>query len=266
MSQAEFTDHLRASYQTVPQVIESFEWLETYFIRNEDLRGVFATAYLHITKSINEALNSGHFEDRSWTQSYLTRFANLYREALLNFELETDGFVAKAWRISFDLADKKEGLILQHLLLGINAHINHDLAIALHQVKIDPNRHQKYSDHTRVNAILEESTNELKRKVADKYAPILNSIDRALGSLDDDVTSFSIPKAREHAWSFAIAFTAAQSKDEQNILLKSLDEQAAVLANLIMASPTRDTRFTGVLGALKWIDRKIKQIINFFRF
>lgn len=265
MSQPELIKHLEKEYQSVSEVIPGFEWLENYFFDHDDLRGVFATAYLHITRSINNAFNTDTFLDEEWARSYLTRFANLYRIAVLNYENKEFARVPKSWLRSFELAKNKEGLIIHHLLLGINAHINHDLAIALFDVKIDPERDHKYSDHTNVNLILEKATDGLKRGVAEKYAPILNRLDKGFGTFDDEITEFSIPKAREHAWSFAIALTAAQSDIERGILRQSLNEQAAVLSNLIMASPTRDPRFIGVVNFLKWLDRKINRILHFFK-
>jgi hypothetical protein len=41
----------------------------------------------------------------------------------------------KSRAVSFEMARNKEELILHHLLLGISAHINHDLAFALYDVK-----------------------------------------------------------------------------------------------------------------------------------
>lgn len=265
MSHTELIKHLENEYISVPEVINHFDWLESYFFDHNDLRGVFTTAYLHITRSLNEALKANDFLNNSWSHSYLIRFVNLYRIALLNYEISDFSRVPKSWRKSFELADKKEGLIIQHLLLGINAHINHDLAIALYDVKIDPDRDQKYSDHIQINLILEKATIGLKEIVAKKYAPILERLDRGFGSIDDEITAFSIPKAREHAWSFSIALTAARSDIEREILRKSLDEQAAVLSNLIMASPTKDPRFIKVVNVLKWADRKIDRFISFFR-
>lgn len=265
MSRPELIEHLKNSYQSVSGVISSFEWLENDFFRHEDLRGVFATAYLHITRSIKEAIQAQSFHDNDWSEKYLIRFANLYRVALLNYETGSSNPVPKSWKAAFDLAKNRKGLIIQHLLLGINAHINHDLAIALYDVKIDPDRDHKYADHTNVNLILEKAADGLKRGVSKKYAPILQRLDRGLGTVDDEITAFSIPKAREHAWSFAIALTAARADIEREILRKSLDEQAAVLSNLVMATPTKEPRFIGVVNFLKKADRVIDRFIGLFR-
>jgi hypothetical protein len=40
------------------------------------------------------------------------------------------GQCSHCWRIAFDAADRQEPPVLQHLLLGMNAHINYDLGIA----------------------------------------------------------------------------------------------------------------------------------------
>ena len=173
MSRSELISNLQEKYQSVPEVIKHFKWLENHFYNTDDLRGVFATAYLHITQSIGAALEQDTFQNNLWSREYLVCFANLYREAILNYELGNTGQVPKSWKIAFNLTKNDEGYIIQHLLLGINAHINHDLTLALHKVSIDPNREEKYQDHTDINIILEKATDGLKQSVAEKYAPIL---------------------------------------------------------------------------------------------
>lgn len=265
MSRAELISKLEKKYQSVSEVIENFKWLENYFFKHNDLRGVFTTAYLHITQSIGAALQENSFKNNSWSRDYLVAFANLYREAILNYEQGNSQQVPKSWKISFNLAKNDDGYIIQHLLLGINAHINHDLALALHQVSIDPDREEKYQDHTDINIILEKATDSLKRNVAEKYAPILKRLDRGLGTVDDEITAFSIPKAREHAWSMAIVLTSSPTEFEKNIFRKSLDDQAAVLARLILASPIQHPKVKETVSILKWIDHKVNRLINFFR-
>ena len=252
-------------FLSIDDVIKQLSAFESICMADDDLRGVFATAYLHITKSIQTELAGNAFRDKEWVESYLIRFGNLYREALVYYENGQTELIPKSWKFSFDLAAQKEGLIIQHLLLGINAHINHDLAIALFDVKIDPDRVDKYADHTKINEILEQATDTLKKEVSVKYAPILKRLDRKTGYVSDEVTNFSIPKARENAWSFAIALTRAANQTEQQILRKALDDQAAVLARLILASPTQNPRFTRTVSVLKWLDSLANRIQNIFR-
>jgi hypothetical protein len=183
----------------------------------------------------------------------------------MNDEKGNLNLVPKSWKISFSLAKEKEGLIIQHLLLGINAHINHDLAIALFDVSIDPERVQKYGDHNRINDVLAKATEQMKREVSVKYAPILKRLDKKTGYVSDEITNFSIPKARDHAWSFAIALTRAATPTESRILRRALDDQAAVLARLILASPTRDPRVTRGVAFMKSVDGMISRITGYFK-
>lgn len=265
MSRTDLILNLQQKYQSVSEVIEAFKWLENHFFYHNDLRGVFTTAYLHITQSIGAAIEENSFQNNSWSRDYLISFANLYRIAILNYEQGKTDQVPKSWRLAFDLAENDDGYIVQHLLLGINAHINHDLALALHQISINPNREEKYQDHKEINIILEKATDGLKQNVAEKYVPILKRLDRGLGTVDDDLIEFSIPKAREHAWSMAIALRSAQTDVERVMLQKSLDEQAAVLARLILASPIQHPKIKESVSLLKWLDQKVNRVINFFR-
>lgn len=252
--------YFESPFQSEEDVKSALELFESWCLENGDLRGVFATAYLQITRAISNEIKEESFNDSKWSANYLVRFANLYREALLNYESNRSRHVPKSWKIAFDLAKKQEGFIIQHLTLGINAHINHDLALALNDVGIDSNREKKYQDHIRINHILEQATDNLKRSVSEKYAPVLKRLDRGLGTVDDKITVFSISKAREHAWAMAVALSYARSAIEKNLLQSSLDEQAAVLSRLILSSPTRSNRLKSGIRKLKWADRLITKI------
>ncbi|HMB41005.1 MAG TPA: DUF5995 family protein [Balneolaceae bacterium] len=251
-------------FQSVEEVKTALELFETRCLEKGDLRGVFATAYLQITHAISNEIKKESFNDNKWSANYLVRFANLYREALLNYESNTSRQVPKSWKVAFDLAKNQEGFIIQHLTLGINAHINHDLALALNDVGINSNREEKYQDHIRINHILEQATDNLKQSVSEKYAPILKRLDRGLGTVDDKITVFSISKAREHAWAMAVALSSSRSAIEKSLLQSSLDEQAAVLSRLILSSPTRSTRLKSGIRKLKWVDRLITKIKSWF--
>jgi hypothetical protein len=247
-------------FKTAEEVAQALGSFETWCLENRDLRGVFATAYLQITLAISAEIKKNSFHNNEWSSRYLVRFANLYREALLTYEKSESDKVPKSWRMAFDLAKDQDGFIIQHLILGINAHINHDLALALNDVGTEPQREEKYQDHNHINRILEAATDNLKQSVSEKYAPVLKRLDRGLGTLDDDITAFSISKAREHAWAMAIALTSAQTPLEQNIVISSLDEQAAVLSRLILSSPTRSSRLKTGIRSLKWADKLITKI------
>ncbi|MFW5973735.1 MAG: DUF5995 family protein [Bacteroidota bacterium] len=251
---------LHQPFDSIEDVVRGLTAFEEQCLGRRDLRGVFTTAYLEITLAIATHRERDGFADADWVGRYLVRFANLFREALLAYEEGRRGEVPKSWRIAFDAARDREGLIIQHLTLGINAHINYDLALALDEIGIDPGRPVRYADHTLVNDVLAGATDSMKHLVASKYAPILKRLDRLAGSVDDDLTNFSIPRAREHAWTMAVALAAAPSEMERRLILTALDEQAAVLARLILASPTRHPAFRRVVESGRRVDSVLRSI------
>lgn len=254
------TGSLDAELSTVDEVATLLERLEAHCLPVRDHRGVFATAYLQITRAIRAEIEAGGFQDPRWATAYLVRFGDLYRRALLAYESGRLDEVPKSWRLAFDAACEGRGLVLQHLLLGINAHINHDLALALTEVGIDPERERKYSDHVRVNEVLDRATEQLKSQVSMMYAPLLERIDWLGGRLDDDLVRFSIPRARDHAWGFAVAIAGAKTQSERALLYRSLDEQAAVLAQLILAPPTNHPIVLRVVEAANRVDRAFRSV------
>src|SRR5215218_6631417 len=116
-------DLLQAEFTTVDQVAAALEGVESFCLPRRDRRGVFATAYLQITRAVGREILAGRFHDSEWTTRYLISFGNHYRLAFLACDSGDLTAVPKAWRIAFDAAREGTGLVIQHLILGINAHI-----------------------------------------------------------------------------------------------------------------------------------------------
>lgn len=197
-------------------------------------RAIFLQLYVMVTGAVREKVRRGdYFQDSQWAARYLVAFANLYAAA--RYRYDRGEAVPKSWRIAFQTADNGTGLVLQDLLLGVNAHINHDLALALIEATIDPNRDRRYHDHNAVNRILEDLTNASQDKIAALYAPGLAMADELAGPLDEVASAFSIEHARENAWRHAVSLASARTGLEEGFLRTGLDLQSAVLARLILA-------------------------------
>jgi hypothetical protein len=82
--------------------------------------------YAHVTAAMHERVVSGDFDDPMRTAAFTQSFADLYLTAA---EDRVDA--ARCWRASWDVGGDQRLLIAQHLLLGINAHVNYDLPQAV---------------------------------------------------------------------------------------------------------------------------------------
>jgi Family of unknown function (DUF5995) len=95
----------------------------------------FLGTYLRTTKAVKAELAVGGFLDRDWVERWDVAFADLYLDAL---EIQEAGQrPPKPWAIAFGAAGGDGLPPLRHLLLGMNAHINYDLAQSLLAVITD---------------------------------------------------------------------------------------------------------------------------------
>jgi hypothetical protein len=113
----------------------------------------FNTVYLIITRNVRQKL--GSFEDPAFLERFDTRFASYYLNALHAYL--TDGVVPPAWRLAFDAALDKMASPFLGMALGVNAHVNNDIAQVLKDCGAD-DRHER--DFYRVNRIIKDSLRE----------------------------------------------------------------------------------------------------------
>jgi hypothetical protein len=197
-------DLLEPAYADPADAHRRLALLERRLVRSGDRRAVFLTVYGAVTAQVRRELAAERFRDPAWVADYLTAFANRYRTALLAYERSRRDRVPGAWLLAFDAALAGETLVTQDAVLGINAHVTHDLALALTDVGIDP-RPARRADHDAVNAVLASLVDVEQELLASRYAPGLADLDAAGGRLDERVAFLTLAEARDWAWQCAVA-------------------------------------------------------------
>jgi hypothetical protein len=194
-------------YDSVDDAAERLRRLEDLLTERGDRRAVFLTVYTRMTARIRGRIDRGGFRDPDWLRAYTTAFANYYRRAFLAFERGDLGAVPDPWRIAFGTAIRGDALVMQDAFLGINAHINYDLALTLRDVGIDPERERKLADHRAVNEVLARLVDAQQRALAEIYAAGVADVDAALGRLDEELSLLGLREGREQAWRVAVVRT-----------------------------------------------------------
>ncbi|MEF8783669.1 MAG: DUF5995 family protein [Haloarculaceae archaeon] len=187
-------------YESLDGARDRLGELEELLRRREDRRAVFLTIYTAMTRAVQHSIENGTFADPEWMRTYTVTFANYYREAFSNFEQGRVQAVPEPWRIAFETAVSGDALIVQDAFLGINAHINYDLALAIRDVGVDPNRAVKREDHRAINDILARLVDAQQAALADLYASGIDDVDVTLGRFDEIVSLFTLTEARAQAW------------------------------------------------------------------
>lgn len=204
---AELVDLAADPFETPAETHDRLSTLQEALRDRDDRRAVFLTVYTRMTRDVRAVLEADGFENPDWMREYLVTFANYYRRAFLRFERGEYEAVPEPWRIAFARAVAAENLVMQDAVLGINAHINYDLALAVRDVGIDAHRASKYADHRAINDILAKLVDEQQRALGELYAPGIEDVDAVFGPIDESVSHFTMAEAREQAWRVAVVLT-----------------------------------------------------------
>lgn len=215
--------------KTIDEVIEMLGDIIDTTEHQQTPIGYFAALYRKVTIRVKEGITNGDFNDGERMEKLDIRFANHYLEA---YHLYNSGKKCSlCWMRAFD-QDKNESLIvLQHLLLGMNAHINYDLGIATVEVGEETNWDDLHADFNKINKILSSLVFRVEYDLS-KMWPKLKKILKRLGAMDNFLIGFSMRLARDGAWKFAINLRYKDKSDWKGILLKR-DQQIANFAKLI---------------------------------
>jgi hypothetical protein len=110
----------------------------------------FALLYLRTTEAMRDANDEGEFSEPAfWDHEVIPTFADYYLRAYALWSRHHRGDVDPAWRIAFR-ADPDELNCTQQIYLGINAHINNDLAFMIEEM----GPRYTYPDHKHVDEVL----------------------------------------------------------------------------------------------------------------
>jgi hypothetical protein len=236
-------------YTTHWGAYEGLRCLEEHLVAAADRRAIFASVYTLTTLRMAESIDANDYTNTVWMKSYQTEFANHYRKALNAYVTQQRSQVPNAWLKAFDSASGGQTLIIQDVLLGMNAHINYDLAFAIEKVGISPNTASRYLDHTRVNDVLNEVGDEIVAALGSLYGANYAAVDAAFGPVDELFLAAGMATARQNAWNNAVLLKSSQFWNRW-IVVGAIDLAAVTNANLALA-PTLSPTLRATLRALE---------------
>lgn len=165
----------------------------------------FNMLYLMVTEGVNNSPPQGGYQNPRWINRLDVVFAQLYFEAISNF-IRQAGRTPSSWQALFEARHRAGVERIQFALAGINAHINHDLALALLQTDSEFNitptlTSPEHQDFEHVNNILEAVLPEALHVLAD--GGIIGEIAEDTGLVGRMLAIWNVRKARDLAWDFA---------------------------------------------------------------
>ncbi len=223
---------------TIDNVIEVLDSIIEECQATESTLGYFAVLYQKITVKVKEGVAAGFFENGPRMEKLDVVFAQRYIDAY--FAWKSDETVTSSWERTFSLTENNKLLVTQHLLLGMNAHINLDLGIAAVEVSEKSRIEELETDFNKINEILASLVDDVQKGLSSIW-PFLRKILKLSGKIDNYIVDFSMKIARDGAWKFAkeLASFEIVERSEQ---VKLRDKKVAA-KSMIITSPGKGVQF-----------------------
>jgi hypothetical protein len=216
--------------QSIDDVLAQLDRIIVDARRKRSRLGYFASLYRDVTARVKAAIENGEFEDGPRMERLDVVFAQRYLDALETRDSENGP--TRAWSRTFEATERWRPLILQHLLLGMNAHINLDLGIAAAEVAEQNEISDLEADFDYINRILGAMVEDVQTRVA-TVSPWIGVLDRLGGTADEVISNFCLTQARNDAWDFARTL-APLNPGEREVRIRAKDQETAQRTDKIL--------------------------------
>ncbi|GIF20371.1 hypothetical protein BJ973_001724 [Actinoplanes tereljensis] len=221
----------------------------------------FNELYLKITRRVDGALTAGdEVNSPDFLELLDVEFAKRYFAALNLWNLD-DEDTPDVWEVLFKRGHDTRMSKLTAAMLGVNAHINHDLALALIGTWNElgaPTDDQIHPDYLLVNEIFYQETPGLRRGFATDWQ---NEIDEFVGPLDDWSQRILVRVTRAHAWDQGREMWELRNNEKDfEAARRAMDRSASLIAEwAIFGDRVVTISGWGVTGTLSLIRRALGQ-------
>jgi hypothetical protein len=184
---------------SISDVLTTMQAIDALTVDGDGLKW-FNWLYYQVTKAVEDRVNAGGFTDAAFLAELDVQFAQLYFNALKNSLSNVS--LADCWQTLFTRRNDTRLARIQCALAGINAHINHDLPIALVTTcrisNLAPQHGTaQYNDYTTLNATLDSLIDAAKQTL---NVRLLGDLLPPVNVLEDAIAAWSVSAARESAW------------------------------------------------------------------
>jgi hypothetical protein len=220
---------------TVAEVIARMEAIGTALPAADGL-ACFNRMYLGVTQQVNATLDQGFYADTAFMTQLDVTFAGLYFSAA---DAAGDpAAVPLAWRPLMEQRANAGIEPVQFALAGMNAHINHDLPLAVVATCADlgtsPETGAHFADYQKVDQLLDAAEQSVRESF--ESAPEL-AVDRHLAAVNNLVANWTINSARDLAWTNSLLLWAVRDDPvARGLLADSLAASAALSSRLLLVT------------------------------
>jgi len=235
--------------KTIDQVIAQLRTIITTETHANNALVYFPVLYKKVTQRIKDGIQNNEFENNARMEVLDVLFANRYIKAYHQYKEQKRP--TESWTHAFEATKNSKLLIMQHLLLGINAHINLDLGIAVAETVGEHGDLIGFqNDFNKINEVLASMVDDVQDRIG-KVSPLFYLLEKVGKGREDKVVSFSINIARDGAWLFANQY---QNSMDKNSEIHERDGIIGALATKLYTTKSRWLRWT--IRSIRWLEQK----------
>lgn len=220
--------------ETIDDVIRALDAIIDQAWTEKSLLGYFAALYRRVTQAVKDGIAKGQFDNGPLMERLDVNFAGRYLQAYEEFSSSGKPSTL-SWQIAFRAASWWRPLVVQHLLAGINAHINLDLGIAAAVTSPGDQLPGLQADFNQINGVLAGLVGAVEKEMAE-VSPLIGLLEKLSLKTDTVIINFSLDKARQFAWDHAVEL-ATLSGEEMQAAIRRFDGEAATLGQLVVSPP-----------------------------
>lgn len=211
----------------------------------------FTRLYLDVTEGVQAQLGALTFADSPFVADLDVRFANLYFDAVDEASKPSGGSVPRAWAPLFESRSLRGVAPLQFAIAGMNAHINHDLPLALvascrHAGVAPREASPQHADYLQINAVLATVESRVKEQYLRGWLHRLDRVLHRVHRVDDIVAMWNVTRARDAAWTNAEALWKLQDDPQLTSRYVATLDRSVGLAGRALLTPAET--WVGRLG------------------
>ena len=196
----------------------------------------FNRMYLDVTRQVNSQLGQGFFADPVFMAQLDVAFANLYFDAAGS--ADTPAAVPLAWQPLVERRATPGIEPVQFALAGMNAHINHDLPVAMVNtcaaLATPPDAAPHLADYQKVDELLDAAEQSVRQSF--ESSPELD-VDRHLAAVATLIANWTINSARDLAWNNCLLLWAVRDDPfAYGLVLEMLAASTALASQMLLVA------------------------------
>jgi Family of unknown function (DUF5995) len=197
----------------------------------------FNRMYLDVTQQVQARLTQGFFADAAFLAQLDVVFANIYFAAV-NAVVEQPANLPAAWAPLLSSRHDAGIFPIQFALAGMNAHINHDLPIAVVQTCTDlgtaPDQGSIHDDYQKVDTLLDAADQSVRQSFE---SSVVLQADRRAQAVLNLIGNWSINSARDVAWDTALGLWPCRNiATVEDLLMNGLARTVAMASRCLLVA------------------------------